>query len=89
VTVDVHALVTDYEELRSQAIHGSGRGFGLTLFHQQGMRAWINAWCECKTAAPKSTVNSGVSARAYALPMSSELAILLAGLTLNQYEEAR
>ena len=89
VSVDSPALITDYEELRSQAIEGSGRGFGLTQFLQKGMRAWVDAWCECKAAAPRSPVNSGITARTYALPMSSELAILLAGLTLNHYEEAR
>jgi hypothetical protein len=89
VGVNGPALIAEYEELRSQAIEGSGRGFGLTLFLQRGMRAWVDAWCECKTAAPRSTANSGVTARTCVLPMSSELAILLAGLTLNHYEEAR
>jgi hypothetical protein len=89
VAIDVHPLVTEYEELRSQAIHGTGRGFGLTLFLQRGMQAWIDAWLECKTVAPRSTVHSGVSAHARVLPISSELAILLAGLTLDHYEEAR
>jgi hypothetical protein len=41
---------TRYEDLRRHVIgHGGGYRLGLALFHQEGMKAWLDAWSTCTT----------------------------------------
>lgn len=41
---------TRYEDLRRHVIgHGSGHRLGLTLFHREGMKAWLDTWSSCTT----------------------------------------
>jgi len=79
-------LVGHYEDLRAQVLTGAGRGLGLNVFLQQGMRAWMEAWFRCRWTAEKQRAPVS-SFRRSEIAVPPELTILLAGLALNTYEE--
>jgi hypothetical protein len=81
-------LTAHYEELRAQALAGSGRGLGLTLFLREGMCAWIHACAESILVARKTVVERTFLARRSGLSAPPEFAMLLAGLALHVCEEA-
>jgi hypothetical protein len=73
-------LVARYEELRCRALGGGG-GLGLTLFLRHGMKAWIETWSDCAVHVPKAPSND--SDLTVPSQLHAEIAMLLAGMTLN------
>jgi len=82
-------LVTHYEDLRALALKGMGRGLGLALFLRQGMKAWIEACSQWSPQVSRETTSN--LSQDYELPLDSrdQLVVILAGMALNGYCEAR
>ncbi|MDA2924466.1 hypothetical protein MYX65_07390 [Acidobacteria bacterium AH-259-L09] len=75
-------LVARYEELRSQALGGVGRGQGLALFLRQGMRIWMEAPFQRSlqvsvAGPPRDGQPEGT------LPLRMEMTMLLASMVLH------
>jgi hypothetical protein len=88
VVVGSEHLVGRYEDLRCQALRGSGGGLGLALFLRRGMKVWIGAWSDCSLHAPR--VRSSNEERDFVVVpphLYSEIAIVLAGMLLNNEAE--
>ncbi len=88
VVVESERLVRCYEDLRRQALCGSGAGPGLALFLRRGMKAWIGAWSDCSLHAARVR-NSNEERDFVVVPphLYSEIAIVLAGMLLNNGPE--
>jgi hypothetical protein len=86
--VDGHELTAQYEQLREQALSGTGRGLGLTLFLREGMTAWLAAWLAGDLA--RAMGHTPIAAAPTPRPTHAgrrELAMLLAGLAISCYHE--
>ena len=88
MTIDAGAgLVTQYEDLRGQAVSQSAgvRSLGHVLFIRQGMAAWACAWrsyaVEPRLAPPPATHNP------MPLELRSQVAVVLAGIIFNLQRE--
>ncbi len=82
ITQGTDPLVACYEELRSQALGGVGRGQGLALFLRQGMRAWMEAPFQGSlqvsvAGPPQDGPPEGT------LPLRIEMTMLLASMVLH------
>lgn len=82
-------LAARYEELRSQALGGSGRELGLALLLRQGMRAWIEAWSNCTLSMPAERRHEGGLDEVVPIQLRAEIAIVLAGMALRSTEVER
>lgn len=82
-------LVARYEELRSQALGGSGRALGLALLLRQGMRAWIEAWSNRTLMMPTERHCEGSLDDVAPIQLRAEIAIVLAGMALSSTEVRR
>jgi hypothetical protein len=82
-------LVTTYEELRRQFLHGQP-GPGLALFLRGGMWELMNA-CSLSGAAPSTTKGPAVASEDTVLPqgMRAEVVLILAGILLHSCQESR
>jgi len=76
-------LAARYEELRSQALGGSGRGLGLAVLLRQGMRAWVEAWSSCALTMPAERHHEGGLDEVVPIQLRAEIAIVLAGMALS------
>jgi hypothetical protein len=81
-------LTAHYEELRAQALAGSGRGLGLTLFLREGMCAWVHGCAHSILVAQKVAVERTVPAHRADMSVPPEFTMLLACLALHVCEEA-
>jgi len=82
-------LTAHYEQLRDDALNRSGHGFGLALFLQQGMTAWMRAWSEwTNERQPPSAVAVPLTAP---LPSAirAQLTLILASMLTRPLQEAR
>jgi hypothetical protein len=80
-------LTAHYEELRTQALAGTGRGVGLTLLLREGMCSWMCACAESIALAHRSMADRvGVMDRG-AVVVPAEFTMLLAGLALEVAKE--
>jgi hypothetical protein len=81
-------LTAHYEQLRDDVLNRSAHGFGLALFLQQGMTAWMRAWCEC-AHAPQTPPASAVPLAA-PLPSAvrAQLTLILASMLTRPRQEA-
>ena len=81
------ALRSSYEDLRARVLAG-GRGPGLALFLNHGMREWIEV-CSACTSAIAVPPRAEMTANPQCLPpeMRSEIVSILAGLFLQQRGE--
>lgn len=79
-----HRLVSAYEDLRSQALHGKQAGVGLALIMARGLRCWMEACSpllhtECNTRpasqCPEFRLPSGVR---------GEVVVLIASMLLHK-----
>jgi hypothetical protein len=82
-------LTDRYEELRSQALGGSGRELGLALLLRQGMRAWVEAWSNCTLTMPAERRREGGLDEVVPIQLRTEIAIVLAGMALGSTEVER
>jgi hypothetical protein len=80
-------LIAGYEELRLQALAGTGRGFGLALFLREGMCSWIHACAESIALADKNRIDRAVAVERGDIVVPAELTMLLAGLALEISKE--
>ena len=82
-------LTAQYEQLRDDALNRSAHGFGLALFLQQGMTAWMRAWSECANA-PQTPPAAAVPL-AVPLPAAvrAQLTLILASMLTHPLQEAR
>ena len=81
---------SSYEDLRAQALT-DGRGPGLTIFLQQGMREWIEVCSSCMTVlAPLEAAPAEAATNSQPLlpEMRSEIVSILASLFLGKRWEA-
>ena len=84
-------LTAHYEQLRSDVVNHAGpaHGFGLALFLQQGMTAWMRAWSEwTNERQPPSAVAVPLTAP---LPSAirAQLTLILASMLTRPLQEAR
>jgi len=89
LTPTANHLVARYEELRSQALGGSGRGLGLALLLRQGMRAWVEAWSNCTLTMPAERHREGDLDKVVSIQLRDEIAVVLAGMALRSTEVER
>ncbi len=80
-------LATYYEELRTQALVGTGRGVGLTLFLREGMCSWMCACAESIVLAHRNMADRLVAVDRGAAVVPAEFTMLLAGLALEVAKE--
>jgi hypothetical protein len=83
-------LITQYEDLRGQAVSQSAgvRSLGYVLFIRQGMAAWACAW-HSYTVEPPSSAPPPATHNPMPLELRSQVAVVLAGIIFNlQREEA-
>lgn len=76
-------LVARYEQLRLDALAGSGHGWrwGRALLERQGLAAWIGAWDELDAPAPLSP--QPVASTAAVMPAGTEqMVAVLAAMAL-------
>lgn len=77
-----------YEDLRTQVLAG-GRGPGLALFLQHGMREWIEVCCSCTPVITAVEQGSAATSSPYVPPeLRSEIVSILAGLFVQKRGEA-
>jgi hypothetical protein len=84
------AVRSSYEDLRAQALTG-GRGTGLTIFLQHGMREWIEVCSSYMTVlAPLEAAPAEATTNSQPLlpEMRSEIVSILASLFLEKQWEA-
>jgi hypothetical protein len=77
------ALLSGYEEIRSQALRSgsSGRGHGLALFVRRGMAAWLTA---CAPLTRPTEAPRGMPADSRVPPdLRNEVATVLAEMALT------
>lgn len=89
LTPTANHLVARYEELRSQALGGSGRGLGLARLLRQGMRAWVEAWSNCTLTMPAERHRQGDLDKVVSIQLRDEIAVVLAGMALRSTEVER
>jgi hypothetical protein len=76
-----------YEDLRTQVLAG-GRGPGLAIFLQHGMREWIEVCC-CTPVITAIEQAPAAASSPYVPPeLRSEIVSILAGLILQKRGEA-
>lgn len=80
-------LTAHYEELRTQALSGAGRGLGLTLFLREGMCSWMRACAQSIALARRSTPDRVVAMNHGEVVVPAEFTMLLAGLALQVCKE--
>ena len=77
-----------YEDLRTQVLAG-GRGPGLAMFLQHGMREWIEVCCSCTPVLTAIEQVPAATSSPYVPPeLRSEIVSILAGLFLQKRWEA-
>ena len=73
-------LRSEYEELRSEALQGTGRGIGLTLFLRSGMRSWMEGVSTQTFRAALAPAHRP----AFMVPASrNEITLILAGMAFD------
>jgi hypothetical protein len=80
-------LTEHYEELRTQALCGAGRGLGLTLFLREGMYSWMRACVQSIALAQRSAPDRVVAMNHGEVVVPAEFTMLLAGLALQVCKE--
>ena len=80
-------LISFYEELRAQALAGTGRGLGLTLFLREGMCSWMRTCVQSSALAEKDRVERAASTECGDIVVPAEFTMLLAGLALEVSKE--
>jgi hypothetical protein len=83
-------LVTDYEQLRRDAIEVSARGregLGLALFLRRGMTAWMQAWSECISCVTPQVQPQPATTAPVPIDVRAQVATLLAGIILGLQQE--
>ena len=89
MTIDSGAgLITQYEDLRGQAVSQSAgvRSLGYVLFIRQGMAAWACAW-RSYTAEPPHSAPPPATHNPMPLELRSQVAVVLAGIIFNLQRE--
>jgi len=84
-TGDSGALLSSYEEIRSEALRRAGsssRGSGLALFVRRGMAAWLAA-CVPLTRAPEASHRKPPAEDRVPLDLRTEVAMVLAEMALT------
>ena len=81
---DSGALLSGYEEIRSQALRSgcSGRGHGLALFVRRGMAAWLTA-CAPLTRPPEALREKPAESDRVPPDLRNEVATVLAEMALT------
>lgn len=78
--------IRHYENLRLQAIGGSGpgRGLGLALLRRHGTRSWLESWSKCVLpTSPVQEDSTGASGPSVPVELHTEVASILAGMALS------
>jgi len=78
--------IRHYENLRLQAMGGSGpgRGLGLALLRRHGMRNWLESWSKCVLpTSPVQEDSTGASGSSIPVELHTEVASILAGMALS------
>lgn len=73
-------LICQYEELRSEALGGTGRGIGLTMFLRSGMKSWIEAWSNHALQSPRQSTEALASGDSAS---RREITLILAGMAFE------
>jgi hypothetical protein len=82
-------LTAQYEQLRADALNRSAHGFGLALFLQQGMTAWMRAWSECANAPKPPSASAVPLAAPLPSAVRAQLTLILASMLTRPLQEAR
>jgi len=69
-----------YEQLRDQAMSRLSNGFGLGLFVDRGMAAWIKAWGSYTPAGERSARDNTAQKR---YSMEPDVVMILAGMVFS------
>ncbi len=83
------SLVAHYEDLRALVLKGIGRGLGLALFLRQGMKSWMQACSQWSPQVSRETTSNLALHDELPLDSRDQLVMILAGMALNGYWEAR
>lgn len=89
-----HQLAAHYEQLRKDALSlpsEPAKSAGLALFLRDGMIAWMRAWSSCMQGPDREPAQRFLATHTmlgYPLEIRSQIAIILAGILLNQRWEA-
>ena len=89
-----HELAAHYEQLRKDTLSlpcEPAKSAGLALFLKGGMIAWMRAWSRCMQAPDKEPAQRSRAPHTplgCPLEIRSQIAIILAGIILNQRWEA-
>ena len=77
-------LITQYEDLRGQAVANSPGvpSLGYTLFTRQGMAAWAHAWRSC-ASEPPTPARAPVAHNPLPVDLRAQVALVLAGIIFN------
>lgn len=89
LVLNVDALLSGYEEIRSEVMRFSGcsrRGSGLALFVGRGMAAWLTA---CTPVACTLDVHKPIAADRVPLDLRTEVAMVLAEMALTAAQAQR
>ncbi len=81
-------LTAHYEQLRADALNRSGHGFGLALFLQQGMTAWMRAWSECANTQKPPSASTVPLAAPLPSAVRAQLTLILASMLTRPRQEA-
>jgi hypothetical protein len=82
-------LTAQYEQLRGDALNRSAHGFGLALFLQQGMTAWMRAWLEWTNAPQMPSASAVPLAAPLPSAVRAQLTLILASMLTRPLQEAR
>ena len=81
-------LTAYYEQLRGDALNRSGHGFGLALFLQQGMTAWMRAWSEWTNELQTLPASALPLAAPLPAAVRAQLTLILASMLTRPRQEA-
>jgi len=85
-------LTARYEQLRGDALERAGlpaHGFGLALFLQQGMTAWMRAWLEWTNEPQTPSASSVLLVAPLPSAVRAQLTLILASMLTRHRQEAR
>ena len=81
-------LTAHYEQLREDALNRSTHGFGLALFLQQGMTAWMRVCSEWTKARPAPSASTVPLAAPLPCAIRAQLTLILASVLTRPLQEA-
>ena len=82
------ALTSSYEELRRQFLNGHG-GAGLAIFMRRGMCEWMQVCSVCNSTLPIKVCTGTEAEPMIPQGLQTEIVLILAGMLLHGYQEAR